>query len=228
MRVRCGISIAAVAAMLAAAPSQAPAATSDAAATQAYLQADYQLVHVAAADIVREERAPVLLLGRVRSACPQAAAHSPQDPQSTQLSDEVIGAMVTAAYKPDLPAIRSFVSAVAGLHWSSGSLTREVHEYAGHLRVLAGLREPSLCSDVASWAASGFRTLPAATVSFDARFMPAWVGIGELFGRLSASETAQARALASRAGSLEARVVQAELNAVQKWGAIMNELELWP
>ena len=71
-------------------------------------------------------------------------------------------------------------------------------------------------------------TLPAATVSFDARFMPAWVGIGELFGRLSASETAQARALASRAGSLEARVVQAELNAVQKWGAIMNELELWP
>ena len=46
--------------------------------------------------------------------------------------------------------------------------------------------------------------------------------------RLSASETAQARALASRAGSLEARVVQAELNAVQKWGAIMNELELWP
>jgi hypothetical protein len=228
MRVRCGISVAAVVATLAAAPSQAPASTSDAAASQAYLRADYSLVRVAAAGIVREERAPVLLLDRVRSTCPRAAAHSPQDPQSTQLSDEVIGAMVTSAYRLDLPAIRSFVSAVSGLRWSSGALTREVHEYAGHLRVLAGLREPSLCSDVRSWAAGGFRTLPAATVAFDARFMPAWVGIGELFGRLAASETPQARALASRAGTLEARVVEAEVKAVETWGSIMNALELWP
>ncbi len=128
MRVRSGISVAAVAAVLAVLPSAASA--SDASSTQAYLQADYKLVHTAAAGVVRAEHAPLLLLARVQRECPAGAARSPQGPQSTQLSNEVIGAMVTTAYKPNLPAIRAFVRSVSGLRWSSGGLTREAREYA--------------------------------------------------------------------------------------------------
>lgn len=227
MRVRGGISVAAVAAVLAVVPSAAQA--SDAASTQAYLQADYKLVHTAAAGVVRTEKAPLLLLARVQRECPVVAAHSPQDPQSTQLSNEVIGAMVTTAYKPDLPAIRAFVKSVSGLRWSSGALTREVRGYAKSLKSLAALAEPALCADVHSWASSGFTTVPPATVSFDARFMPAWVGIGNVFGgRLTHSESSQSRSLAARAAPLEERITQAELNAVESWGKIMNALELWP
>ena len=227
MRVRSGISVAAAAAVLAVVPSSALA--SDASSTQTYLQADYKLVRTAAAGVAAAERAPLLLLAKVQRECPAAAAHSPQDQQSTQMSDEVIGAMVTAAYRPKLPAIRSFVRSVSGLRWSSGALTREVREYAKALRTLTGLAEPALCADMGSWAASSFNALSAATVSFDARFMPAWVGIGNVFGgRLTRSETSQSRSLAARAAPLEERITQAELNAVESWGKIMNALELWP
>jgi len=179
--------------------------------------------------VARAERAPLLLLARVQSECPAGAAHSPQDPQSTQLSDEVIGAMVTSAYKPDLPAIRSFVRSVSGLHWSNGSLNREAREYTKALKTLTVLGEPALCADVRSWASSGFTALPAATVSFDARFMPAWVAIGNVFnGRLNGSENSLARSLAARAAPLEERLTEAEVKAVESWGKIMNALELWP
>ena len=227
MRVRSGISVAAAAAVLVVVPSAAQA--SDASSTQAYLQADYKLVHAAAAGVLRAEKAPLLLLARIQRECPVAAARSPQDPHSTQLSNEVIGAMVTTAYKPQLPAIRAFVKSVSGLRWGSGALTREVREYAKSLKTLTGLAEPALCADVRSWASSGFTTVPTVTVSFDARFMPAWVGIGNVFGgRLSHSENSRARSLAARAAPLEERITQAELNAVETWGKIMNALELWP
>jgi len=186
-------------------------------------------VHTAAAGVPRAEQAPLLILAQVQRQCPQAAAHSPQNPQSTQMSDEVIGAMVTKAYRPDLPAMRSFVASVSGLRWSSGALTREVREYAKALKTLAGLAEPALCKDVRSWAASGFTTLPPATASFDARFMPAWVAIGNVFGgNLNRSENSQSRSLAAQATPLEERITEAELKAVESWGKIMNALEIWP
>ena len=226
MRVRTAISLAAVAAGLAALP--APAAATDASATAAYLQADYRMVSYADARVRAAERAPGALLATVRGECPLAAAGSPQDAQSTQLSNEVVGAMVIASYRPALPAIRSFVASVASLRWSSASLTREVREYADSLRTLAGLQSPALCADVRAWAAGGFGSAPARTAAFDARFLGSWVAIGHLFGRLAGGESASARALAARAGTLEARLGEAEVRAIETWGSIMNALELSP
>jgi hypothetical protein len=220
------ISLAAAAASLALAP--AASAASDASSTQTYVQADYRLVSFAAARVASAEHAPAALLERVRGECPLAAAHSPQDPDSTQLSNEVIGAIVIAAYRPDLRAIRSFLSSIALLRWSSASLTREVREYTGRLRELAGVGEPALCSDVSSWAAGGFLAPPASTVAFDSRFLGSWVAIGRLPGRLARGESASTRALTARAGSLEARLAQAEDRDIQGWASIMNALELSP
>ena len=130
MRARRAICLAAAAAGLAALAPAAPAVASDSSATQAYIQADYSMVSFAGARVAQAERAPGALLAAVRSECPLAAAGSPQDAESTQLSNEVVGAMVIASYRPALPAIRSFAASVSRLRWSSGSLTREVHAYA--------------------------------------------------------------------------------------------------
>ena len=206
----------------------APAAASDAAATQAYLQANYRLVGFADARLAEAERAPGALLAGVRGECPLAAAGSPQNADSTELSNEVIGAMVIASYRPALPAIHSFVSSVAALRWSSSSLTREVRSYAGALRTLAALPAPPLCADVRAWAAGGFGSPPARTAAFDTRFLGSWVAIGRQFSGLARAESSSARVLAARTRRLEARIAEAEVKAIETWGPIMNALELSP
>src|SRR5690349_17078066 len=102
-------------AMLAALPlaSEARAASArDVAATRAYLRADYRLVQAGVAKIPKIEAALRGVLARVRRECPRAAAGSPQNAQSTELSNEVIGALVTAVVHLDLPAGRAFVRSV--------------------------------------------------------------------------------------------------------------------
>ncbi len=212
---------------LALAPANALAAN-DAAATQAYVQADYRLTTTAAGRIPIGEAALRGVLSQVRGECPRAAASSPQDPESTQLSNEVIGTMVTSAIRRDLPSIREFLAAAGRLRWSSRGLTSAVQGYVSRLRTLASLPTPHLCADVQSWAASGFRTLPASTVAFDARFMPAWVALGEQFGGLSRFESSEVRGLAARAHAREVELSDFEARAVETWGAIMNTLGLSP
>ena len=152
-----------------------------------------------------------------------AAASSPQDPESTQLSDEVIGTMVTTVIRLDPSAARQFVRAAAGLAWSSRALTRQVRTYVHKVGILAGLAPPQLCSDVESWASSGFRTLPATTVAFDASFMPAWVALGELPSGLARFETADERPALRRSRSYEEAFTDFEAREVETWGQIMNE-----
>jgi hypothetical protein len=136
--------------------------------------------------------------------------------------------MVTGAIRPSLPAIRRFVSAVGGLRWSSGGLTRSVREYASKLRTLSSLSQPDVCTDVRAWAASGYTRVPAATVSFDARFMPSWVALGELPSALARFENATARSLARRAEQREGQLSEFEVTRVEVWGRIMNALALSP
>jgi hypothetical protein len=216
--------------LLAAAALAAPAqaAGSDAAATRAYVQADYRLMAGAVGRIPIAEAALRRVLAEVRSGCPSAAAGSPQNPMSTQLSDELIGALVLAVVDSGLDLAHSYIAAAAPLRWSSGGLTRQVQTYVGKVRVLSRLRPPSLCADVRAWAASGFSRLPATTEAFDARFMPAWVGAGELPAGLSRFEQGETRALARRAHALESRFEDFEARAVEKWGAAMETLQLWP
>jgi hypothetical protein len=214
-------------AALASAPAEA-AAQSDAAATQAYVQADLGLVQSAGTHLSRGEAGIQGVLHGVRATCPLAAGRSPQDPESTELSNEAIGAMVTAAIHPDLASIRQFVAATAHLRWSNSGLTRTVATYVGKLRTLASLAQPPLCADVGAWATSGFHTVPARAVAFQQRFMAAWVAIGELPAALSRYESGEVRSLAQRAARFEAKIVEFEAHAVETWEEIMNALELSP
>jgi hypothetical protein len=206
----------------------APAAGSDAGATHAYLQADYQLVRAGTTKIPRVEATLKGVLGRVRRECPGAAAGSPQNPQSTELSNEVIGSMVTAVVHLDLPAGRAFVRAVRPLRWTNGALTRQIQTYAGHVNTLVGMAEPHLCADVRAWASSGFAALAPSTLAFAPRFMDAWVALGELPPALRRYEAAADRGLAATTERLEATFTDVEARNVSTWGAIMSALGLWP
>jgi hypothetical protein len=220
------LALASALAVIALAPAGALA--SDASSTHAYIQANYRLVQTAARKIPTGEAAISSLLGRIRRECPGAAAAGPQNSQSTELSNEVIGAMVTTAMDRDLPSIRQFIGAAGGLRWSSGSLSSAVRSYVAKLKTLIALHPPDVCADIRSWAASGYKQLPATTAAFDARFMPSWVALGELPTGLSRSESGSDRSLGRASGERESRLAEFEASEVENWGRIMNTLELYP
>jgi hypothetical protein len=201
---------------------------SDASTTAAYLRANYALVSAGKAHLGASTAAYRGVLSQVRRDCPRAAAESPQNPESTELSNEVIGAMVLAAGKPDRPAIKTFLRAASGLRWSSASVTRAVARYVTMLGKLYGLSSPDLCGDIHKWAGSGFKSLPASTLAFDKVFYPNWVALGLVPAGIARFESGEGRELARRSGKLEYQLTNAEAQAVETWGDIMNELLLNP
>jgi hypothetical protein len=213
---------------LGAVPASAPASSADIAATQAYLQANYALVRVARSHLKASEDAPLMTLAQVKRECPLAGEGSPQDPESTQMSDEVIGAMVIGAGNPDRPAIKTFISSVANLSWSNHRLTSAIRAYTSKLKTLLSLSAPNLCGDVRAWAANGYHSLPASTVAFVGKFMPAWVALGYVPGQLTPYESSAATTLVDHAAGLEQQLTEGEARAVEHWGDIMNELVLNP
>jgi hypothetical protein len=211
-------------------PTASLAAGGDAAATETYLRANLKLVQVARSHLAASERAPLTeVLAKVRRECPLAAAKSPQDANSTHLSWEVIGAIVTNAYKIDIPAALAYVRTVAPLHWSSGAVTKAVHEHAAKLKTVADLAPPNLCGDIRAWAADGFTALPASTVGFDAKFEPSWVAIGLLPNGIGRFESASAKALARHSEQLEEQLIDGEARVAEtSYETIMDALELFP
>lgn len=214
---------------LAAAPTPALAGPADVAATRAYIQADYALVHTARVNLAASKAALQKLRRRIRAECPRAAAGSPQNRDSEQLSNELVGAMTVAAIQPDVHAVAVFARAVQHLRWSNGQLTRKVHSYAARLRTLSMLPAPDVCADVKSWAASHYQALPASNVSFDNRYYKVEVAVGEVPARLLApSMQPDVRPLLAHAQRLEGQLSEAEANAVYTWGHIMEDLGLNP
>jgi hypothetical protein len=212
------------------APGAGPvfAAGGDAGATHAYLVADHALVRTATAHFGVARAAFASLLHRLRSECPGAASESPQDEESTQLSNELIGAMVTSAYHPDRAHISAFIAATRSLHWSSGSITRWVRAYDANLATLQTLAIPDVCRDVRAWVAGGYRSLPPATVAFDARFVPAWVSLGEMPPGLSRLVSGQDRGLFNDTRQGEQQVTDFEASAVETYRLGMNAVALNP
>lgn len=204
----------------------AGALASDTSVTESYLRADLALDTAGHQHLATSIAGYRSVLAKVRSQCPQAAANSPQNSQSTKLSNEVIGTMALTAGQPDRSAVAAYLRAVRGMHWSSGAVTHEVSSYAAKVEKLYKLPIPDLCGDVRGWAASGYRSLPASTVSFDATFLANWVGLGFLPASIARFENGTSSSLARRANAYEQQFGDAEAQAVKTYGSIMDELEL--
>lgn len=168
------------------------------------------------------------VLAQIRTECPRAAANSPEDTDSEQLSNEVIRTMVTAVVHHALPFPHEYLNVVNRLRWSKPTLNRTIHSYAANVESLEALPEPKLCADIESWVASGYQTLPAGTIAFDAKFMPNWVAPGELPTALKPFETAAERPILRASKNLEEQFTDLEAREVETWGDIMNVLVLWP
>jgi hypothetical protein len=213
-------------AAFAGAVSPALAGADDVTSTQAYVQANYTLVQGARTRIASSEAALKGVLGQVRRECPKAALGSPQNHDSEQLSDEVVGAIVLAGLRPNVPAVHVFTHSVARLKWSSRKLTSTLQSYARKLNTLSALAPPDLCADVRQWVAGGYQTLPASTVSFDARYTPAWVALGELPRSLAPFERPAEHGLLRRSNQSETLLTEAEARAVETYAEILDALEL--
>jgi hypothetical protein len=216
----------ALASLFAIAPTSAAASSTDAAATQSYIEANYALVRAAAGNIHSSEAGLAGVLAQVRRECPDAAAGSPQDHDSEQLSDEVVGAIVVAGVHPNLAAIASFVGKTGRLRWSSRGLTSTVKAYVGKVKALAALTPPDLCGDVKAWVASGYQTLPASSVRFDAQYTPVWVALGELPATLHSFEDSGDSGLVRVSSRLENEITEYEARAVNTYAEILDALEL--
>jgi len=200
----------------------------DATATGAYIRANYTLVSTGHANIARTEAAVRAILQKVRRECPAAALGSPQDEESTELSNELIGSMVLAGGMPDRAAVGAYLRSVGRLRWNAGSIEHAVGDYTRSLRTLYDLASPNLCDDIRSWGVSGFMRLPAATAPFVRAFIPNWVSLGVLPSGLSRYETPELRAIAKRSQRFESQLMEMEARLVETWGLIMNELHLNP
>lgn len=218
-----------VLAAVGAGPATASGASgTDTAVTATYVRANYALVSAGHSNIARTEAAVKALLGQIRGECPSAALGSPQDEQSTELSNELVGKMVLAGGRPDRPAVGTYLRAVRGLHWHNASINRAVGSYLRNLRTLYGLSSPQLCGDIGSWKAGGFKTLPSPTAPFVAAFIPNWVSLGVLPAGLARYETPELRAIARRSEQFESQLMEMEARLVETWGEVMNELHLNP
>jgi hypothetical protein len=88
---------------------------------------------------------------------------------------------------------------------------------------------PDLCGDVQAWAAGGFQTLPASTVSFDRRFLALKIETEEVSQALLARyERPGEAAIMHRIDRLEGQLVEAEAQAVHAWSQILDALGLNP
>jgi hypothetical protein len=204
------------------------ARASDGAVTQAYVQANYAAVRIGASHIAASEAGTQHVLAQVQSECPHVGAGSPQDAESTEMSNEVIGAILKAAIAPNVQAITSFVHTASALSWSSPGLTRAVHAYAQDWKTLLELPTPDPCADIKAWGAAGYRALPASTLAFAPKFMGAWVAAGFLPAQLSRYESASTKALARRSHPFEEQLGEFEVRQPARYSEIMDELGIWP
>jgi hypothetical protein len=214
--------------VLATGGTPALAGPADVATTRTYIQANYALVRYAAMRLGTARSLLDGVLGRARTDCPSAAAGSPQNPESTMVSDEIIGAMVLAAYHAARPQITAYIRVAARSHWSSRALTSSIHAYAVKLTTLSTLAAPNLCADIRAWAANGYKSLPASTVRFDQQFVPAWVALGEVPAQLASYERPEERSALQRTSQFEERLTIFEAEAVETYAMLMNALAVNP
>ncbi len=226
---RCVLLLTAVLA-LALAPASALAGSGNAATTQTYILANLKLVQSGVSKLGQGRVALQSAGRRIEDGCRNAALNSPQNPESTELSNEIIGAIVLPTLQTGKPDLLKFISAAGGLHWSNSKLTNAIRTYVGKLKVMATLAPPNVCADVTAWVASGYTTLTPSTIQFDKQFMPNWVAVGETPTPLLTPFAAPTqRAELRRTASLENQLIEFEaIDGVNTWDTAMESLGLSP
>jgi len=198
----------------------------DVAATRIYIEANYRLVRVARANFEASEAGIHALVHQTISECPLAGEGSYTNGAANQVSEEVIGALETTAYRPDLESIHAFVAVIKHLHWDP-RLTRIFHGYVVKLEKLAALVPPNICEDVKAFAANSFRAAPEGTIRFNKLYLAANIEVEEVPLRfLGPYEGPQEVALLRRTKQLEAPLADVEAKGVSEWQAIMRGLAL--
>jgi hypothetical protein len=211
------------------APPAALANAGDEAATQALARATNTLVRAASPDVSKGLAAAERYGSRIASQCPRVAAGSPENHQSEQLDDELIGAMTIAGYSTAAAPIATFAHAVRSLHWSDAKLTRTVKTFAAKLQKLSTLALPNVCGDIQAWAASGFATLPASTVKFVPHYLavtPEAEEVPLMIHLLMPYASPSDFPILRRVERLEARLGEAEAAAVESYSRVIIALEL--
>jgi hypothetical protein len=150
------------------APGEALGASSrDMSATHTALVAAYKSLREVVDTWPKVEASFRVLDRKFAAECPSVGMGSPQNEPEQRLSYEIAGALWATGYRTDAGIARAFIKAVEPLRWSNPSLTRRAHQYITGLREMTALQVPDLCADIRSWAASGYRTVPASTLTFD-------------------------------------------------------------
>jgi hypothetical protein len=211
------------------APTTAFASSGDFAATQALARATDTLVRAATPDVSKGLAAAQRYGNRIASQCPGAAAGSPQNHESEQLDDELIGAMTVAGYSTAAGPIATFAHTVRGLRWSNARLTRTVRTFAAKLQKLSTLALPNVCGDVQTWAAGGFATVPANTAQFVPHYLtvtPEAEEVPLMIHLLMPYASPSDFPILRRVERLEVRLGEAEAAAVETYSRVIMALEL--
>jgi hypothetical protein len=214
---------------LAASAQATPSRSGDEAATSALARATNRLVSAARPDIGKGLAAAKSYADQISAECPGAAAKSPQDHDSEQLDDEVIGAITAAGYHAAATPIAVFARTVERLRWSNGRLTRAVRTIATKLEGLSTLALPNLCGDIEGWVSSSFATLPASTIQFnrsyasvdpEAEEVPLIINLAEPYS------TPSDFSVLRRVERFETQLGEAEAQGVEYYSHLMDTLEL--
>lgn len=215
-----------VALVFALAPAAADANPLDVASTHAYIQANYAFARASDAIAGPTQQSILRFNKKLRKECPHVGEGSPQNEESQTPSHEVVGALWSISYGADAGPIRTFVRAIKPLRWSNHRLSRLVQRYTNSLRELAGLPLPDLCGDIGAWRASGYKTVPADTISFVSH-AEAIEGHPIPARLLAPYELPSDRAMVKRTLRIEAKLEEIEsVTGFDDWDLLLETLSL--
>jgi hypothetical protein len=164
--IRAAAVLAAIIALVLAAPVAAHPVPRDVAATRLYLRADLAFLASAENGLPAGIAAAQRLATTFNSECSNALGGAPTGGQLFELRQEEFEVVAYTLIQPDAAAAVRFAHAIGHLRWHSSRLTKLVHAYAAQDLAELRLALPNMCADMRAWVASGYRTLPADTSRF--------------------------------------------------------------
>jgi hypothetical protein len=173
-----------------AALSTPPVSPADAAATYAYLQANYRWDQAILRNAAMSRSDAASFASQLSSEChgvlsgapregaepPSASPPAPRargERQRSELQLETIEeeldlSVDAATYQPDRPAVETFAAQVAQLSWSNPRIAPLAHFKADTAEELFAPASTDVCADMKTWAQSGYHILSAASREFEA------------------------------------------------------------